>query len=107
MTLKVGDVAPDFELPQAQNAGDKIKLSDYQGKKNVLLCFYPFDFSPVCSEQLPAYSAQAGRFEKANCEVLGISVDSPFAHAAWAESAGIKFPLLSDFFEKTRSRPTG
>lgn len=100
MTLNVGDVAPDFELPQAQNAGDKIKLSDYQGKKNVLLCFYPFDFSPVCSEQLPAYSAQANRFEKANCEVLGISVDSPFAHAAWAESAGIKFPLLSDFFGK-------
>ena len=100
MTLNVGDVAPDFDLPQAQNAGDNIKLSDFRGKKNVLLCFYPFAFSPVCSEQLPAYSAQAERFEKSNCAVLGISVDSPFAHAAWAESAGIGFPLLSDFFGK-------
>ncbi len=100
MALNVGDVAPDFDLPQAQNAGDNIKLSDYRGKKNVLLCFYPFDFSPVCSEQLPAYSAQAEQFEKAGCEVLGISVDSPFTHAAWAEKFGIEFPLLSDFFGK-------
>ncbi len=100
MALKVGDVVPDFDLPQAQDAGGNIKLSDYKGKKNVLLCFYPFDFSSVCSEQLPAYSAQADRFEKANCEVLGISVDSPFTHAAWAEKFEIKFPLLSDFFGK-------
>lgn len=100
MALKVGDVAPDFDLPQAKDAGDNIKLIDYKGKKNVLLCFYPFDFSPVCSEQLPAYSADGERFEKAGCEVLGISVDSPFTHAAWAEKFGIKFPLLSDFFGK-------
>ncbi|HBK80569.1 MAG TPA: peroxiredoxin [Nitrospinae bacterium] len=100
MALNVGDTAPDFDLPQAEGAGDNIKLSDYKGKKNVLLCFYPFDFSSVCSEQLPAYSAQAERFEKADCQVLGISVDSPFAHAAWAGSAGISFPLLSDFFGK-------
>ncbi len=100
MTLSVGDSAPDFDLPQAQDAGDNIKLSDFKGEKNVLLCFYPFDFSSVCSEQLPAYSAQADRFERANCQVLGISVDSPFAHAAWAKDAGIQFPLLSDFFGK-------
>ncbi len=100
MALKVGDIAPEFDLPQAQDAGGNIKLSDYKGKNNVLLCFYPFDFSPVCSEQLPVYSAQVDRFEKANCEVLGISVDSPFTHAAWAEKFGIKFPLLSDFFGK-------
>ncbi|MEE9239776.1 MAG: redoxin domain-containing protein [bacterium] len=100
MALNMGDLAPDFELPQAQNAGDNIKLSDYKGKKNVLLCFYPFDFSPTCSEQMPVYSAQAERFEKANCQVLGISVDSPFSHAAWAEEVGIRFPLLSDFFGK-------
>jgi peroxiredoxin (alkyl hydroperoxide reductase subunit C) len=100
MPVKVGDSAPNFYLPQSQGAGDNIKLSDFKGKKNVLLCFYPFDFSPVCSEQLPAYSAQAERFEKANCEVMGISVDSPFSHAAWAEKFGIQFPLLSDFFGK-------
>jgi peroxiredoxin (alkyl hydroperoxide reductase subunit C) len=100
MALSAGDLAPDFDLPQAQDAGDNIKLSEFRGKKNVLLCFYPFDFSSVCSEQLPAYSAQADRFDKANCQVLGISVDSPFAHAAWAKDAGIAFPLLSDFFGK-------
>jgi peroxiredoxin (alkyl hydroperoxide reductase subunit C) len=100
MALSVGDMAPDFDLPQVQGARDNIKLSGYKGKKNVLLCFYPFDFSPVCSEQLPAYSAQTDQFEKADCAVLGISVDSPFAHAAWAESAGISFPLLSYFFGK-------
>jgi len=98
MALQVGDPAPDFDLPQAQGAGDSIRLSDFRGKKNVLLCFYPFDFSSVCSEQLPAYQAQAERFERAGCQVLGISVDSPFAHAAWAEKHGIGFPLLSDFF---------
>ncbi|MEK6710533.1 MAG: redoxin domain-containing protein, partial [Nitrospinota bacterium] len=57
-----------------------------------------FDFSPVCSEQLPAYQAQKDKFAQADCEVLGISADSPFAHAAWAEKFGIEFPLLSDFF---------
>ena len=66
----------------------------------MLLCFYPFDFSSVCSEQLPAYQAEKARFDAADCEVLGISVDSPFAHAAWAEKYGIEFPLLSDFFGK-------
>ena len=77
MALSVGDMVPDFDLPQVQGARDNIKLSGYKGKKNVLLCFYPYDFSPVCSEQLPAYSAQTDQFEKADCAVLGISVDSP------------------------------
>ncbi|MDA1000052.1 MAG: redoxin domain-containing protein [bacterium] len=100
MALSVGDSAPDFELPRTLAEGDTVKLSDFRGKKNVLLCFYPFDFSAVCSEQLPGYQANAGKFSAANCEVIGISVDSPFAHAAWAEKYGIEFTLLSDFFGK-------
>ena len=100
MVLAVGDDAPDFELPQAQDAGDAIKLSDYRGTSNVLLCFYPFDFSGACGEQLPVYQAQSDKFESANCQVLGISVDSPFSHAAWAEKLGVEYPLLSDFFGK-------
>ncbi|MBI3126743.1 MAG: peroxiredoxin [Candidatus Tectomicrobia bacterium] len=103
MALKVGDTAPDFELPQAQGKGPAIKLSDYKGKKNVLLCFYPFDFSSVCSEQLPAYQAQKDKFAKADTEVIGVSADSPFAHAAWAEKHGIEFPLLSDFFSNKKT----
>ena len=97
MTLSVGDEAPDFELPQALDAGDDIKLSDYRGKSNVLLCFYPFDFSGPCGEQLPVYQAQSEKFENANCQVIGISVDSKFSHAAWAEKLGVEYPLLSDF----------
>lgn len=100
MALNVGDKAPDFELPRTLEEGDTVKLGDFKGKKNVLLCFYPFDFSSVCSEQLSTYQSQAEKFEKANCQVLGISVDSPFSHAAWAEKYGIQFPLLSDFFGK-------
>ncbi len=100
MALSVGDAAPDFELPRTLAEGDTVKLSDFRGKRNVLLCFYPFDFSSVCSEQLPAYQAEKAKFDAADCEVIGISVDSPFAHAAWAEKYGIEFPLLSDFFGK-------
>ena len=94
MVLAVGDDAPDFELPQAQDAGDAIKLSDYRGTSNVLLCFYPFDFSGACGEQLPVYQAQSDKFESANCQVLGISVEQ-------AEKLGVEYPLLSDFFGKS------
>ena len=66
MVLAVGDEAPDFELAQALDAGDDIKLSDYRGKSNVLLCFYPFDFSGACGEQLPVYQANSEKFENAN-----------------------------------------
>lgn len=104
MALSVGDTAPDFELPRTLAEGDTVKLSSFRGKKNVLLCFYPFDFSPVCSEQLPGYQASAGKFAEADCEVIGISVDSPFSHAAWAEKYSIEFTLLSDFFGKKNRR---
>ena len=97
MALSVGDAAPDFELPRTLAEGDTIKLSDYRGKKNVLLCFYPFDFSGVCSEQLPAYQAEKARFEGADCEVIGISVDSPFAQKQWKEKENLNFTLVSDF----------
>ena len=107
MALVVGNEAPDFELPQAQGAGDAIKLSGYRGKNNVLLCFYPFDFSGPCGEQLPVYQAQSEKFENANCQVLGISVDSPFSHAAWAEKLGVEYPLLSDFFGKNTVQSYG
>ncbi|MFQ5894740.1 MAG: peroxiredoxin [Nitrospinota bacterium] len=105
MAVKVGDLAPDFELPRTRD--QKVKLSDYRGKKNVLLAFYPFDFSPVCSEQLPSYQANYERFQKKDCEVIGISVDSSFAHEGWAERYGIQFPLLSDFFGKEACKRYG
>jgi len=95
MALQVGDVAPDFELPASGN--QTIKLSDYRGKKNVLLAFYPFAFSPVCSLQLPGLQQQLGQFQSLNTEVLGISVDSKHSSAAFAEHLHLDFPLVSDF----------
>ena len=95
MALQVGDVAPDFELPASGN--HMIKLSDFRGKKNVLLAFYPFAFSPVCSLQLPGLQQQLSQFQSLNTEVLGISVDSKHSSAAFAEHLHLDFPLLSDF----------
>src|SRR5689334_699027 len=98
MALKPGDPAPDFTLPST--IGDKVTLSDYRGKKNVLLMFYPLDFSPVCSvenrectEMLPTKGAD-------DVQVLGISVDSLWSHKAFAAQNGITYPLLADFHPK-------
>ena len=98
MSLQPGDAAPDFTLPAT--IGDKVSLSDYRGKKNVLLLFYPLDFSPVCSvetrecaEMLPTRGAD-------DVQVLGISVDSLWSHKAFAAQNGITYPLLADFHPK-------
>ena len=95
MALQVGDVAPDFELPSSGN--HMVKLSDFRGKKNVLLAFYPFAFSPVCSLQLPGLQQRLSEFQGLNTEVLGISVDSKHSSAAFAEHLHLDFPLISDF----------
>lgn len=98
MPLKPGDTAPDFTLPSTVK--DKVSLSDFRGKKNVLLLFYPLDFSPVCSvenkqcsQMLPASGAE-------DVQVLGISVDSLWSHKAFAAQNGISYPLLADFNPK-------
>jgi len=95
-SLKVGEKAPDFILP-AQD-GKKISLSDYKGKKNVLLAFYPQDFTPVCSHQLPSYSKQVNKFEELNTQVLAIGIASIPVHIAWIDSlGGLDYPLLADW----------
>ena len=93
--LKVGEAAPDFELSATNNR--TIKLSDYRGKKNVVLAFYPFAFSPVCSLQLPELQQQLKEFQRHEADVLGISVDSKHSNTAFAEHLHLQFPLLSDF----------
>ena len=95
MALQVGVMAPDFELPAS---GDRlIKLSGFRDRKNVLLAFYPFTFSPVCSLQLPGLQENLQRFQSLDTEVLGISVDSKHSSAAFAVHLKLEFPLLSDF----------
>jgi peroxiredoxin len=95
--LPVGLKAPDFTL---NDANDKpVSLSQYRGK-NVVLVFYPLDWSPACSDQLSLYQSDLAEFEKYNAQVIGISVDSIYSHGAWAAVRGITFPLLSDFNPK-------
>jgi len=79
-------------------SGDRlIKLSDFRGRENALLAFYPFTFSPVCSLQLPGLQENLKRFQNLNTEVLGISVDSKHSSEAFAKHLKLEFPLLSDF----------
>jgi peroxiredoxin len=95
--LPVGVQAPDFTLSDPYGA--PIRLSDFRGQ-NVILAFYPLDWSPACSDQLSLYQSELSEIEKHNARVLGISVDSIYSHGAWAVVRGITFPLLSDFHPK-------
>lgn len=91
--VKVGDTAPEFELVNEE--GKPVKLSDFKGK-NVVLAFYPFDFSPVCTTENTCFSNDLPKFDSKNTVVLGISSDSHFTHKAWKEKLGIKHTLLAD-----------
>lgn len=95
--LSVGESAPEFALPDA--SGQEVRLSDYRGQ-NVLLVFYPLDWSPGCSVQLDLYQAELGELERRGIKLLGISVDSIYSHGAWAKVRGLEFPLLADFNPK-------
>jgi peroxiredoxin len=102
MAIQVGAEAPDFELPSSEleasgRPGKKIKLSDFRGKKNVVLAFYPLDFSPVCSSEHQCFREDLSELEAGGAQVLGISVDSVWAHLAFAKQMGLKYPLLADF----------
>jgi len=94
--LKVGDIAPDFTLKNANK--EDWHLKDFRHKKNVVLAFVPFAFSSVCSAQLPSYEAELDRFRDLDAEIVSISMDSTHALTAWAKSMGTSFPLLSDFY---------
>ena len=100
-TLNVGDEVPDFELPAVVgNIKQQFKLSDYRGKKNVVLAFYPADWTPVCASQLPALSAETEKLAGYDAQVVAISADSIPSHTAWQkkEIGLLSFPLASDFF---------
>ena len=92
--LAVGTQAPDFTLLDAN--AEKVTLSEFRGK-NVVLVFYPLDWSPACSDQLSLYQSELAEFAKHDAEVIAISVDSLYSHGAWAAVRGITFPLLADF----------
>jgi len=95
MAIGVGDIAPDFTL----NNQDKkeVKLSDFRGKKNVVLVWYPLDWSPTCTNEHACFVNEMKSFENLDAEVLGVSVDSTWSHKAYADKMNIKYSLLADF----------
>jgi peroxiredoxin len=97
MALKQGDTAPDFEL--RSHRGGTVKLSDFRGRKNVVVAFHPLAFTPVCANQMRAYESDLARFDSSDTVVLGVSIDAQPAKSAWAQTlAPISFDLLSDFY---------
>ena len=92
--VEVADVAPDFTLKDEN--GSEVTLSSFRGKKNVVLAFYPFDWSPVCTTENCAITQDLSKFEGKETVVFGISCDSHFSHKAWREKLGLKQSLLSD-----------
>lgn len=95
MAITVGQAAPDFTLQNQDK--QEVKLSDYKGKKNVVLVFYPLDWSPVCTNEHACLVNDMKSFDTLDAEVLGVSVDSVWSHKAYAEKMGIKYSLLADF----------
>ena len=96
--LELGTRAPDFALPRSPHAS--VSLGDFRGRR-VVLAFYPADWEPVSHEQLALYEEYAPTFRDLRAEVVGISTDGVWSHAAFAREAGLRFPLLAD------SRPKG
>ena len=95
MPISVGQPAPEFTLKDQSQK--EVKLSDYKGKKNVVMVFYPLDWSPVCTNEHVCFVNDMKKFESLDAQVLGLSVDSIWSHKAYAEKMGIHYPLLADF----------
>lgn len=97
LKVKVGEPAPDFTLPSV--AGEKISLSQYRGKKNVVISFVPAAWTPVCSDQWPGYNIVKEMFDDNDAVLLGITVDNiPTLHAWTRQMGKLWFPVLSDFW---------
>ncbi|GAC1544016.1 MAG: hypothetical protein NVS3B10_31780 [Polyangiales bacterium] len=91
--IKIGAVAPDFELPSSEIApngkpGKKLKLGDYRGQ-NVIIAFFPLAFSPVCTGENACFQHMIGDFTTAGAQVLGVSVDSAWSLAAFKQQLGL------------------
>jgi peroxiredoxin len=97
--LKVGDLAPDFELMNQDK--NKVKLSDYRGKRKVMLLFYPMDFSPTCTKEHCSFGPEISKITgNDDAVVFGVSCDSPFSHAAYRKQYDIPYDLLADVNRK-------
>lgn len=92
----VGESAPDFHLKDQH--GQVVSLQDFHGSKNVVLVFYPFAFSGICTGELCEIRDNLAAFQNEHVQVLALSVDHMFTQRAWAESQGYEFPVLSDYW---------
>jgi len=96
MSLLIGDLAPDFTLPN--QFGEDVTLSQFRGQKPVVLVFYPLSFSGICTGELCEIRDNFARFESSEVELLAISVDSKYVQKVFAEHEGYKFSVLADFW---------
>lgn len=97
MAIDVGDEAPDFEL--RDQSGQPVRLSDYRGKKAVVIVFYPLAFSGICTKEMCNIRDNGlESFHSDEVETLSISIDSPHVHRVWAQQESFDFPMLSDFW---------
>jgi len=97
LKVKVGDMAPDFTLSSV--SGEKVSLSQFKGKKHVVISFVPAAWTPVCSDQWPGYNIVKEMFDEKDAVLLGITVDNIPTLYAWTKQMGkLWFPVLSDFW---------
>ncbi|MGZ3806417.1 MAG: peroxiredoxin [Pseudobdellovibrionaceae bacterium] len=97
LKVKIGQTAPDFVLPSV--SGEKVSLSQFRGKKNVVISFVPAAWTPVCSDQWPGYNIAKDIFAQNDATLLGITVDNIPTLFAWTNQMGqLWFPVLSDFW---------
>jgi peroxiredoxin len=96
MPIGVGAEAPEFVLKDQNN--QEVRLSDFRGRRAVLLVFYPFAFTGTCQGELGEVRDNLNEYVNDDVQVLTVSVDSPYSHKVWADREGYDFPLLADFW---------
>jgi len=105
LAVEVGEKAPDFTLPST--TGKDISLSEFLGKKYVLIEFYGGDFDPVCAKNLSARKADYSKFQQLDIQILGISGNAPFSQKTFADSLQLPYPLLSDMEQNATTKAYG
>ena len=96
MVVRTGDKAPEFDFEEM--AGHRVRLSDYHGRRNVLLVFHPFAFTPVCTEEALDLQENLESFRNAETDIVFVSCDSSAARQAWKQEIGADYVFASDFW---------
>jgi peroxiredoxin len=96
VVVRTGDKAPEFDFEET--AGHRVRLSDYHGRRNVLLVFHPFAFTPVCTEEALDLQENLESFRNAETDIVFVSCDSSAARQAWKQEIGADYVFASDFW---------